>query len=253
MSVSDTELNDYLEGRLDAAAAERIEAMMLADPSLERRLMAMDDLSREVREAMARLPDDARIDAISAPLAAPLTSSPQVAARPPRRWIGVAAAALIGLAVGWSGGVFTQSNAQDWRVEVAHYQALYTGDTLDGIDATDAEIEAQLARAAAMIGADLPKPELAAISGMELRRAQILGFADRPLAQIVYRAEGGAPIALCLTRTGGADAAISIAEMQGLAAASWAVDGVEYLLIGGDDADWIAGRAAEARAALAGV
>ena len=248
MSVSDMELKDYLEGRLDAAAAERIETMMLADPSLERRLMAMDDLSREVREAMAQLPDDARIEAISAPLAA----APPLAAEPPRRWIGLAAAALIGVAIGWGGGVFTGSGAADWRVEVAHYQALYTGDTLAGIDATDAEIEAQLARAASMIGADLPKPELAAISGMELRRAQILGFADRPLAQIVYRADGGAPIALCLTRTGGADSAIAVSELQGLAAASWAADGVEYLLIGGDDADWIAARASEARAALAG-
>ncbi|MEL7463061.1 MAG: anti-sigma factor [Pseudomonadota bacterium] len=248
MSVSDTELKEFLEGRLDAAAAERIEAMMLADPSLERRLMAMDGLSREVREAMAHLPDDARINAIGAPL----TASPQVAARPPRRWIGLAAAALVGLAIGWGGGVFTQSGAQDWRVEVAHYQALYTGDTLAGIDATEEELVAQLSRAAAMIGADLPKEGLDAIPGMELRRAQILGFADRPLAQIVYRADGGAPIALCLTRTGGEDSAVEVSELQGMAAASWAEGGVEYLLIGGDDIDWIAARASEARAALAG-
>ena len=144
----------------------------------------------------------------------------------------------------------SSSPKADWRVEVAHYQALYTGDTIDGIALSEAELAGQLARAGAMTGAELSPDALGGIEGMELLRAQVLGCGETPLAQIVFRGTGGAPIALCLIRTEGAAAGVDVAEMLGLASASWAEGGVEYLLIGGADADWIASRADAIRAAL---
>ena len=247
MRVSDEDLKAYLAGELGAEDAARIETAMLADPELERRLMALDRLSAHVREAMSALPDDARIERIMAAAAPEAQAAPAAAAS--WRWAGVAAALLVGIGLGWGGSQFGAPQA-DWRVEVAHYQALYTGETLNGINVSPGELDAQIARVAAMTGADLPRERLAAVNGMELLRAQALGFSDTPLAQIVYRGEGGAPIALCLIRTGADRSETQVATLQGLASASWAANGVEFLLIGGDDADWIASRAAEIRAAL---
>lgn len=256
MSVSDAELKHYLAGDADDMTSARIEAALANDPDLERRLMALDDMSAEIRETMVSLPDDTRVEQIAAAISSEQTAASNVVAFAPARrewrWAGLAAACLIGVFVGWSGGAYLEPGQTDWRLEVAHYQALYTGDTIEGIANGEKDVNQQLAQAANVIGAALPADALGDLADMDLMRAQILGFQDRPLAQIVFRGAGDAPIALCLIRTGADDSAVEVAEMRGLASASWSDDGIEYLLIGGDDADWIAARAAETRNALRG-
>lgn len=248
MHISDDELREYLEGRAEAEVALRIETAMQSDVALERRLMALDDVGAGVRRDMRATPDDARI----ARIAQASGLSPGAAKAKERRALprlALVASLLLGLGLGWSGALFS-APAGDWRVEVAHYQALYTEHTLAGARFDAPEIAAQLARASEKVGAVLPAEALSELAGMELLRAQVLGFDNHPLAQIVYRGESGAPVALCLLRTGAANADIEVSELRGMAAASWSSGGVEYLLIGGDDQGWITNRAEQIRSTL---
>lgn len=248
MTFSEDELRAYLAGAAEPDLAARIEAALETDDDLARKLMALDQMAPKVRDAMADLPGDARAEA--ALTFAPTASRPAPARR---RFSLAAAASLLGVAIGWGGGLLWPAGAPaDWRMEVANYQALYTEATIAPITPDAARIDADLARISTLVDADLPGPDLRALDGMRLIRAQVLGFEGAPLAQIVYRNAGGAPIALCVIRTGaGGEQALSTDRLRGLASASWSSGGVEYLMIGGDDAGWLRERAEDAKAVLA--
>lgn len=239
MTYSDDILRQFLDGALDQAKTKEIETAMLSDADLERRIMDMDDLAASVKAVMQTLPSEARVAPLAPPVAA--TQAP-----PSRPWAMLAAACAVGVFIGFGASWFDADAAPDWRTEVAHYQALYTADTIDAIALAPGEAEAQVVRAAAEVGATVPTAQLAALEGLSLRRAQVLGFEGAPLAQIVFAHSSGAPVALCLIRTGNSDA-MKLGERLNMASADWAVDGVEYLLIGDIDPADMAAQATRIR------
>lgn len=224
MTYSDDTLRQFLDGVLDQAKTKEIETAMLSDADLERRIMGLDDLAASVKAVLESLPSEARKAELAPAVSAPPT-------RQSRPWAMLAAACAVGVIIGIGSSWFNADAAPDWRVEVAHYQALYTPETINAINLAPGEAEAQVGRAAAQIGANVPLAELAAHDGLELRRAQVLGFEGAPLAQIVFAHSSGAPVALCLIRTGGKEQ-LAMGERLNMASADWAVDGIEYLLIG---------------------
>lgn len=238
MTYSDDVLRQFLDGALDQAKTKEIETAMLSDADLERRIMGLDDLAASVKAVMEALPPEARVAELAPPVAG--------RARPSRPWAMLAAACAVGVFIGVGSTWFSADAAPDWRTEVAHYQALYTSDTISAIDLAPGEAEAQVDRAAAEVGALVPTAQLASLEGLKLRRAQVLGFEGAPLAQIVFAHSSGAPVALCLIRTGDSEA-LAMGERLNMASADWAVDGVEYLLIGDIDADEMAAQAARIR------
>lgn len=224
MTYSDDTLRQFLDGVLDQAKTKEIETAMLSDADLERRIMGLDDLAASVKAVMESLPSEARMAELAPAVSAPPT-------RQSRPWAMLAAACAVGVFIGIGSSWFNADAAPDWRVEVAHYQAFYTPETINAINLAPGEAEAQVGRAAAQIGANVPLAELVAHDGLELRRAQVLGFEGAPLAQIVFAHSSGAPVALCLIRTGGKEQ-LAMGERLNMASADWAVDGIEYLLIG---------------------
>ena len=242
MTYTDDILRQFLDGELEDAKRTEIETAMLSDADLEDRIMALDDLAAAVKAVMTDLPSEARV-ADLAPTAAPAATT---VAAPQRPWAMLAAACAIGVVIGLGGTWFATDASPDWRVEVAHYQALYTPTTIGEIDLAPGEAEAQVTRATAKVGATLPVAELAALDGLKLRRAQTLGFEGAPLAQIVFAHSSGAPVALCLIRTGDEET-LAMGERLNMASADWAVDGVEYLLIGDIDPSEMAAQAERIR------
>ncbi len=239
MTYSDDILRQFMDGALDQAKTKEIETAMLSDADLEARIMGLDDLAASVKAVMESLPSEARM----AQLAPAVSAPPTWQSRP---WAMLAAACAVGVFIGIGSSWFSSDAAPDWRVEVAHYQALYTPETINAINLAPGEAEAQVGRAAAQIDAIVPVAELAALDGLELRRAQLLGFEGAPLAQIVFAHSSGAPVALCLIRTGDNEA-LKMGERLNMASADWAVDGVEYLLIGDIDPAEMAAQAARIR------
>ena len=238
MTYSDDILRQFLDGALDQAKAKEIETAMLSDADLEARIMGLDDLAASVKRVMEDLPEAARLASLAPPVATPQ--------RPARPWAMLAAACAVGVFIGVGSSWFKADAAPDWRTEVAHYQALYTADTIGAIDLAPGEAEAQVDRASAQVGAKVPTADLAALEDLTLRRAQVLGFEGAPLAQIVFAHSSGAPVALCLIRTGDSEA-LKMGERLNMASADWAVDGVEYLLIGDIDPAEMAAQAARIR------
>jgi len=237
-TYSDDMLRQFLDGALDHATAKEIETAMLSDADLEARIMGLDDLAASVKAVMETLPPEARIAGL-----APETSA---APTQPSRRRGMLAAACAIVVIGVCASWLNTGAAPDWRTEVAHYQALCTAQTINAIDLAPGEAEAQVDRAAAEVGAIVPTARLAALEGMTLLRAQLLGFEGAPLAQIVFAHSSGAPVALCLIRTGDSEA-MKMGERLNMASADWAVDGVEYLLIGDISAEDMATQASRIR------
>ncbi len=221
-------LTAYLDGELPAVDTQAIDAALKQQPELQARLESLSIPVDALKSAF-----DGMLE--SAPEMPPIeASSGSSLAGPVARITGLAAALVIGVVLG--SGVFQQKQTpagiDGWMEYVAAYQALYVTDTLDvpGFVADKTTLD----RLSNRLGVELNVADAA--STLEFKRAQVLGFEGRDLIQIAYLAEGGVPVALCLIqsdRTGSSDP--QLGELEGMQAASWHADGVEFLLIGGDD------------------
>ncbi|NVL25800.1 hypothetical protein F2S68_27180, partial [Pseudomonas syringae pv. actinidiae] len=88
----------------------------------------------------------------------------------------------------------------NWRGSVAQYMALYTAQTLDGLEEGSPRQTAQLARVGEQLGVALT-PERIGIEGASLRRAQVLRYDNDLIAQLVYLDDRQQPLALCFVKS----------------------------------------------------
>lgn len=225
---SDEDLTAYLDGeaeaRLEAALSEALET----DEVLQARLERFDVPIAAIRDGYAAL----LADAPPMPaLGGPVDRTPL--------WRGVGTfAAGIAAGVGFAvvSGLFSAPEAPaplGWKAVVANYQALYGTDTLAAETPSSAEQAAQLAQVSAAIGLDLS--DLPQTANLTFRRAQVLDFRGRPLAQIAYTRPDGTPVALCILQSKTpADTLVTAALVQEMGTASWQTGMFGFLLIGGD-------------------
>lgn len=236
--ISDEMLTAYLDDQIEAADRTRIETALSQDTALQARLEMLDIPLDPLRDAMAQIATQA--PAITLPATAPARSFP----------IGIAGGALAaGIVLGAL--LVTQMTpapkAPGWIDFVASYQALYSPETLAGIDTDPVQQAAQLSKVSNAVGRPL---EIAAsVPGLEFKRAQTLGFNGKPLVQMAYVTETGVPLAFCIIAKAD-EAALEQMERQGLQAASWSDGSHAYLLIGGEDAELISQAAKHLQNAL---
>ena len=224
MTYSDELLRRYLDGALPDERANAIEAALATDPALERRLMALDPCAGMVADAFGGQPGTERVERLRAAIPAKrrFTSLLPGAA--------MAASLAFGIAIGnqlWPAG---DTDTPNWRLEVARYQALYTPETVGHLASEPARLMAELDRAAEAVGLPLPANELAAVAGLTLRRAQVLGFEGKALIQLAYTDAAGTPFALCIMPH--MDDADGEAELAGLSTYSWAAGTHSFILVG---------------------
>lgn len=241
--ISEQDIKSYLAGEAPSTISARIEAEAEANPEFAARVAGSDPFSEPVRAAFAPV----------------LGTAPDAPKMPLRRaawgqWAIVAA--TVALAFGLGSGLAERKPPPDWKMEVAHYQALYVPDTLAHISVDSAQLTIEFARASSKLGMALDPEALARIPGLSLRRAQVLGYQGAPLIQVAYIDASGRPIAFCITKIddaqeGGAQAAdITQDTLVGLAVASWQGEGYGFLVIGGQDVDEITVFARQIKAAL---
>ncbi len=232
---TDEDLTAFLDGEAEDALVQEIAAALETDSALEARLasldLPMDALRAGFDELMGQAP--------AVPVVEMAKIAPVIAANSmPRRWGGWAAAAAVVLAfgVGAFGGYSYEKPAKPltWMQAAASYQTLYVNYTLDIASPDNTEAQAQLARLSQSVGQDLSGAQI--IDGLDFKRAQILGYKGKPLAQIAYVNAKGEPMALCVIKISkSVTQDIVVQKMGGLAAAHWKADGFAYLLIGGSD------------------
>ena len=92
-----------------------------------------------------------------------------------------------------------------WVAAAASYQQLYSRDTLANVEADPALVAKTTAQIRDDDGLAVRIPDLSAY-GLTFKRVQRLRFNDKPLVQIVYLPERGAPVALCVMKEAKPDA-----------------------------------------------
>jgi len=231
---TDEELTAYLDGEVAADTAAKIAAAAQTDPVVAHRIeeLAVDtDVLKAAFEPLLGVAQSRNL-----PHKLACAGSRHVANHPKRSSdlfiVGsYVAAIIIGVFLGW---LFLTPKS-DWRIEVAHYQALYIPDTLTPITPDKTRLQSEFSRASDVLGLVLQPSDFSNIDGLKLRRAQVLGYNGMPLVQIAFTLPDGTPIAFCILRQSGKASNTAPDVLVGLAAASWSTATHRFLAIGGDD------------------
>ena len=236
--TSDETLTAYLDGELDARAAEALRQRLSREPLLAARLAELEMDLDELRAGYQRVGDDAPLEvlkqAISADAApAGLPDKTPAAAQPTRRGM-MMAACLACLALGaaaGAGGLYLLPEQKSWREAVAEYQILYAPETLTWSQTPAEEIAATLRRISRRIGLKLSPQDLD-VAEAEFRRGQLLDFNGQPLVQLAYLRNSQVPVAFCMTRDGAPDRGLATEQREGLPIVHWSKQGVSFMVIG---------------------
>ncbi len=231
VDYSDEQLTAYLDGEMSGQDAAALERALEQETGLRDRLERLRIDTEAIRRA-----GDALLD--SAPAIPDALAQPAAEAPAPRAFRLPAMAAVALLCV-FAGAGLTKllfpAPEETWQDFAAIYHALYVANTLNHIEQTEAAAEAELIRVSGAIGKTIDLDELKS-GPLDYKRAQILGYKGKPLLQLAFLSKIGAPVALCIYRSGdAAKAAVAAATLRGLSSATWSKDGYEYLLIGGTD------------------
>ncbi len=230
-------LSAYLDGELDDTAAKDVEARLAADPAAQAELdnlMQADALAQEELEAQLKEP-------VAFSLAQQIMASPMPDRQAPRArpiW-GSLAASLVVFALGGIGGYAFKGQApavqtKGWIAQVADYHAVYAGQNrhLVEVGADEADhIEAWLGNT---IGASFTIPDLSGF-GLTFQGGRLLVANAKPVAQLMYRDENGAIVALCLqSSTKNAEGPPTLKEqaINGFDFVSWSAEDADYVVIG---------------------
>ncbi|MFX0544149.1 anti-sigma factor family protein [Roseovarius sp. S1116L3] len=251
MTYSDAQLRAYLKGMLSQDQAEALEAQVAQDAVLEARLFALDfDRAGALRAAFDAVPETDVLQDLEGGL--PNAKAQAAGVFPARFWIGAGIVASVAFATGaFLFDAETAASDPRWQDLVAAYQSLYVTETLAPIAADNEQLTAQLSRAARRLGRALPLDVVSDLGGLELLRAQILGFDDTPLIQLAYLSEDGMPVALCaIQRAGPTVGEFTFEVLAGLQSVHWSDGTFSYMIVGDIENDRLSEMAESVRNTL---
>ncbi len=247
---SDEDLTAFLDGKTTPEDAAKISADVATDTELARRIegLAVDtDALKTAFDPVLGIARTRNLEHVLECANSHVNANSRF--QPNRLLLGASLAAAVIVGVG-IGSVFL-SPKSDWRMEVAHYQALYVPDTLAAITPDADRLKAEFSSAGKAVGLPLDPQDFSDIDGFTLRRAQVLGFEGSPLVQIAFTLNDGSPIAFCILAQSGKPSGPETDFLVGLAAASWSTDTHRFLAIGGDDAGQVLAFAKELQRRIA--
>ncbi|KQV68296.1 hypothetical protein [Rhizobium sp. Root1220] len=252
---SDELLTAFIDGELPAADVARIEALLRADKGVAARLEFLSRSNLPFKEAfepmLAAAPRAELEDMLGV---VPVAAKPTSARASRRGFLGALAACLVAGVVadrafiGLNGTLATKDESGEWRAVVAEYIALYTPDTLAD-PVVSGEVHAQLARVDEKLGLSL-SPEVVSLPGIDFKRAQLLQYDDKPLAQIAYLDPQTGPIALCIVRSDAGVKEPDIEGRKGMNVVYWSNGTHAFMLIGHAPVDQMRDLASHVRTKL---
>ncbi|TBC92941.1 anti-sigma factor [Rhizobium leguminosarum] len=242
---SDEDLTAFIDGELTPEEAARIEAIVNEDESTAERLEFLARANLPFEQAFAPLLAEAPREKLQAMLAAipvqqSAKSGPVFTTR--RRFLGALAASLVaGIAIdraviGIGRGFSAKDENSEWRAVVADYISLYTAETLAGPAPGREDQAAQLAGLDEKLGLSL-SPEAVSLPGIDFKRALLLQYDGKPLAQIAYLDPETGPMALCIVKSDAGSKAPDLESRKGLNVIYWANETHAFMLIGRIPAD----------------
>lgn len=236
-------LSAYLDGELDAAEAEMIEALLESDPEAQAELDAL-----MAADAMAQEQFDAQLsDPVPLALAQKIRSTAvgMPSARPASRPVwGAMAAGLALFVFGGMGGYFVKDQISPfgaevanagWLSDIADYHEIYSTQQRHLVEVSAAESDHIVKWLGATVGVSFKIPDLTNF-GLTFEGGRLLVAGGKPVAQLMYRDADGAVIALCLQSgaSGAAEAAPGFRQqtIKGFDFVSWNGDNAKYVVIG---------------------
>ncbi|WP_028750485.1 anti-sigma factor family protein [Rhizobium leucaenae] len=256
---SDELLTAFIDGELDAAESDRIEKLIASDAQVAERFdfLSRSDLPfREAFEPVLTAAPSAKLTAMLA--AIPSTNAQKKAASGVSRrgfLSAIAACLVVGVAIDRAAIDINRrlnkpEEGSDWRAVVAEYLSLYTPDTLSAPAGDHAEQAAQLSEVGSKLGVTLT-PETVALPGIDFKRAQILNYDSKPLAQIAYLDPESGPMALCIIPSTTGVAAPDMENRRGMNVVYWSNTTHAFMLIGHSPIDRLKALADGVRQSLA--
>ncbi|WP_327205960.1 anti-sigma factor [Rhizobium beringeri] len=239
---SDEDLTAFIDGELTPEKAARIEAIVNEDESIAERLEFLARASLPFEQAFAPLLAEAPRQKLETMLAAiPAQPSARSVPRPAfasrRRFLGALAASLVaGIAVdraviGIGRGFLAKDENSEWRAVVADYISLYTPETLAGPVPAREDQAAQLGPLDEKLGLSL-SPEAVSLPGIDFKRALMLQYDGKPLAQIAYLDPETGPMALCIVKSDAGSKVPDLESRKGLNVIYWSNETHAFMLIG---------------------
>lgn len=243
---TDAVLTALIDGQLSPQEEAALLLQMEENPQITERVEFLSRASLNFAQAFQTVLDEAplaklqaQLDAIPPRKAPPLLQRIGANQNEGRRgFIGLLAASVVAGVFAdriWLSATSGDDNDGDdssaWRAVVAQYMALYTPDTLGSSQPSREQQQAQLSLLNAQLGLALT-PESIALPHLDFRRAQILSYDSKPLAQILYADPQGRPMALCILRDKSASHSIVMEKRQAMTIAWWANSDYQALLIG---------------------
>lgn len=255
---TDEQLTAFIDGELDVADCERIERLIADDERVAERFDFLSRSSLPFTEAfqpiLAEAPA-AKLEAMLAAIPSGRESNTRSGGFGRRGFLAAVAASFVAAiaidraVIGIGHRLSKPDEDTEWRAVVAEYLSLYTADTLSAPAGDHAQQVAQLNDVGARL--DLPlKPEAIAMPGVEFKRAQILNYDSKPLAQIAYLDPESGPMALCIVQSTRGAAAPDMESRRGMNVVYWSSSTHAFMLIGHAPIDRMQQLAADVRAHL---
>lgn len=242
--LSDEHLTAFLDGALSPEEAAAVERRIDTDPAVAERVEFLMRASLPFAEAYRPLLDEAPVARLEAMLdevsaASPARSGLAISRR------GLLAALAASVAFGMvfdrfalqslrgigAGEGEERAEAGEWRGLVAQYMALYDADTLVGVAPPPERQVAELGAVNERLALALT-PQAVALEGADFKRAQVLSYDGRPLAQILYLDPESGPLAFCIVRKAGPVIAPDTEQRLGMTVVHWSNGSHALMLIG---------------------
>ena len=245
---SDALLVAYLDGELEPLPRQELDQRLCNDAALKARLAALAEAGRPLRSAFDALLDVAPRKRLEMAFSAAKAKAPRRPNRSYRQMLIAAAASLLLLICGGAAGyliakapaeLFEEADSlgEEWVAAVAGQLSLYNADSLAAIHVDEAEQQAQLGKLGEILGLDLSKPRVT-FEGLTLKRAELLHFQGRPIAELLYASDHG-PVALCIMIAPGGEDEREAESHDGFNVAYWSASGRRFLLMGDAPAEKI--------------
>lgn len=234
---SDELLTAFIDGELDGDERDRIERLLEQDAGVAERLEFLMRANLDYRHSFAPLLGEAPVGRLQSMLVA-INMKPQpimVGSISRRGLLGaIAASVMAGVLVGRGGLDWFEKDGEgpeEWRGRVAQYMSLYDSQTLSRVLPTAAEQAAELSDINRRLDMRMT-PEQLDFDGLDYKRAQVLAYDGKPLAQILYLDPDSGPLAFCIVRSDGKPAAMRTEQRNGMTVVHWADGSHALMLIG---------------------
>lgn len=194
MSDTDIALSAYVDGELDAAETQRIEARIAADPMFAARVQQMRETTSLLRAACAE-------SFYTDPMAHLLLPPQRLRWRERRRLIGVLAACFAAAFIGFGAGSVTPGFLDDKRghmvSEIAEYHEVYSRESARLAELGPDRSDELLAWLGERVNRRLIAPDLSP-AGLTFAGGRMLVLNGKPVADLLYTRNHGLPVALCV-------------------------------------------------------